>query len=89
MSSSDSEFVCDGCGADCGNGSVFNCLVVSDIDAEKMLVKNLHFCRSVYKADGELVKEGCAVALLADKIDYVQPHHDLPVPVETEEEVDA
>ena len=40
----DGKNVCDRCGADVGNASVFNCIVVSDY-TENGLVINYHFCR--------------------------------------------
>lgn len=59
MRISETEYICDRDGADCGNGGVVACLVVSDLDPENEgMVKNYHFCRD-REEDGKLVK-GCA-----------------------------
>lgn len=59
MRISETEYICDRDGADCGNGGVVACLVVSDLDHENEgMVKNYHFCRD-REEDGKTVK-GCA-----------------------------
>lgn len=60
---SDGSHVCDKCGADCGNGGVIDCVVVSDLDAENNTVRNLHFCRD-REQDGKTI-EGCAEQVLS------------------------
>lgn len=56
---------CDRCGWDCDNGSVLICAIVSDIDEETGLVRNLHFCRDVADAEGKVTHKGCARKLLS------------------------
>jgi hypothetical protein len=49
---------CDRCGADVGNASVFNCIVVGDLDPDNEgHVRNLHFCR----------ENGCAGKVLSPR----------------------
>lgn len=61
---SDGTFVCDRCGAEVGNGSLLNAVVVSDIDPDKPgMVRNMHFCRD-RTVDEEEVK-GCSRKLLS------------------------
>jgi hypothetical protein len=60
----DGSFVCDRCGADCGNGGVFDALVISDISADDTMVLNLHFCRKTWQEDGTL-RKGCDGVILS------------------------
>jgi hypothetical protein len=60
---SDSEFRCDKCGGDCGNGGVASCVVVSDIDPDTGMVVNYHYCRD-REEDGEKIK-GCDKKVLS------------------------
>lgn len=57
---------CDSCGEDVGNGSVTNCVVVSDLVRETGMVRNLHFCRQYDEAKGK--DTGCSVKLLRPAI---------------------
>lgn len=64
MRISDSEYLCDKCGGDCGNGGVVACLVVSDLDHDNEgMVKNYHFCRD-REEDDKTVK-GCASKVMS------------------------
>lgn len=65
MRISDSEFVCDRCGGDCGNGSVHYCSVLSVLDNETNTVVNRHFCLD-REEDGKKVK-GCTSKLFTAK----------------------
>lgn len=61
---SDGSFECDRCGADCGNGGVLDCVVVSDLDLDNPgHVANYHFCRD-REEDGKKIK-GCANKVLS------------------------
>jgi hypothetical protein len=62
---SDSEYVCDRCGGDCGNGSVHYCTVVSQLDRETNTVVNRHFCED-REEDGKKIK-GCAGKVFSAK----------------------
>lgn len=69
-----SEFRCDRCGGDCGNGGVFDSLVVSDMDAASGRVVNLHFCRTRYDQETGAKITGCDSVLLkkADLAYYLE-----------------
>lgn len=60
----DGSFTCDKCGTDCGNGGVYDALVVSDIKVEDTMVVNLHFCRGRYDDQGAYTA-GCDGAILS------------------------
>jgi len=53
--------VCDKCGGDCGNGSPFQCMIVSRIN-EAGHVDTFHFCEG-REEDGKKVK-GCASSIM-------------------------
>lgn len=69
MSVINEKFVCDGCGADVGNGGVDRCAIVSRIDLETGHVENLHLCMTgKWGPDGKLEDQGgCSVEILNDK----------------------
>lgn len=58
-----SDFRCDRCGEDCGNGGVHDSLVVTDMDLLNGLVVNLNFCRTHYDDEGNEVP-GCDQLIL-------------------------
>lgn len=59
----DGTHTCDRCGGDCGNGGVFDALVVADLDADTGLVINFHFCRDRYDDNGKVIR-GCDTKVL-------------------------
>lgn len=64
MRNPDGSFSCDRCGADCGNGGVADCVVVSALDPENNgMVINFHFDRD-REEEGQVVK-GCAGKVLS------------------------
>jgi len=62
----DGSYVCDRCGGDCGNGGVYDCLVVSDMKVGEggVHVLNLHFCRTQHDGNGKRTK-GCDDVILS------------------------
>jgi hypothetical protein len=67
---SDGAYRCDRCGADVGNGSVDQAVIVSDVQGGSVRV--LHFCRE--PRDG--APHGCAGRLLSPSMlaDYLKEH---------------
>lgn len=66
MRISDTEFRCDRCGGDCGNGGVTESLVASDVDDDNPgMVVNHHFCRDQVDEDGKVIKKGCRNKVLS------------------------
>lgn len=61
MTTPDVIYRCARCGADCGNGSVYDCVIVSDLDVENGVVVNMRFCRARY--EGEEIVKGCDSAV--------------------------
>lgn len=57
MTTPEGLYTCARCGADCGNGSVMECVIVSDLDAEHGIVVNMRFCRARW--EGGVVVKGC------------------------------
>lgn len=61
---SDGLHICDRCGSECGNGGVFDALVVADMKMDEgAQVVNLHFCRATWQEDGSL-RAGCDSSIL-------------------------
>lgn len=57
------DFICDKCGGEAGNGGVRDCVVVSDLNLESGLVVNYHFCRE-NKCDKKLLRSSMLTAYL-------------------------
>ncbi len=82
----DGSIACDRCGTDVGNGGVFAALVVSDLDAEAGLVRNLHFCRDRDGAKGcdkKILSPANLAHFLTSHDRYTQPS--LVTPAEPEQ----
>jgi hypothetical protein len=59
------EFWCDKCGEEVGNGSIFRCAVITDLDPDDPnTIRNLHICRDVIE-DDEVVRKGCIKKVLS------------------------
>lgn len=60
------KVLCDRCGADLGNGNIYNCIFVADLEPEdENKVRNLHFCRDQKDEDGKVMYKGCTNYLLS------------------------
>jgi hypothetical protein len=60
------NFWCDRCGEEVGNGSIFRCAVISDLDIDDPnTVRNLHICRDVVDDDGNVTRKGCIGRVLS------------------------
>jgi hypothetical protein len=60
--------VCDDCGHPCGNGNIFEAMLVADLDIATNNTINLHFCRD-RKEDGKTVK-GCAHKIISKHLTH-------------------
>lgn len=60
------KFWCDRCGEEVGNGSIFRCAVISDLDPDDPnTVRNLHICRDVADGEGKITRKGCIPKVLS------------------------
>lgn len=64
----DGKVYCDKCGVDLGNGNIYMCVIVSDLDpADDNMIRNLHFCRDQKDEAGDkIVHKGCSRVVLSD-----------------------
>lgn len=56
--------VCDKCKVDCGNGTLYQCMVVSRLNVEDGIVENFHFCEDVRDDEGKVTRKGCAPTIM-------------------------